>query len=148
MQFLAIYEGPILKINPKWGVHSEKFYIWNFAQNFFGDFYICLGARSIKHCNVLCENINFSAHSARRVAIFGIDHIDPLRAAIILKNSILRKSFIKRWPTHPYLIIVSYISYDVGVKFFKWGEFFPYWTRQGPLYNLIPHIVSNLTHSV
>ena len=47
-----------------------------------------------------------------------------------------------------YLKIVSYISYDVGVKFLKWEEFFPYWTRQGPLYNLIPHIVSNLTHSV
>ena len=40
--------------------------------------YICLGARSIKHCNVLCEKINFSAHSARRVAIFWTDHLHPL----------------------------------------------------------------------
>ena len=40
--------------------------------------YICLGARSIKHCNVLSEKINFSAHSARRAAIFWTDHLDPL----------------------------------------------------------------------
>ena len=39
---------------------------------------LCLGARSIQHCNVLSEKINFSAHSARRAATFWTDHIDPL----------------------------------------------------------------------
>ena len=39
---------------------------------------LCLGARSIQHCNVLSEKINFSAHSARRAAIFWTDHLDPL----------------------------------------------------------------------
>ena len=37
--------------------------------------YIYLGVRSIEHCNVLSEKNHFSAHSARRVAIFGTDHI-------------------------------------------------------------------------
>ena len=37
-----------------------------------------LGVRSIQHCNVLSEKINFSAHSARRAAIFWTDHLDPL----------------------------------------------------------------------
>ena len=40
--------------------------------------YICLGVRSIEHCNVLGEKINFSVHSARRIAIFGRDDLDPL----------------------------------------------------------------------
>ena len=40
--------------------------------------YICLGVRSIEHRNVLGEKINFSVHSARRIAIFGRDDLDPL----------------------------------------------------------------------
>ena len=40
--------------------------------------YVCLGVRSIVHCNVLGEKNYFSVHSARRVAIFGRDDLDPL----------------------------------------------------------------------
>ena len=39
---------------------------------------ICLGVRSIEHRNVLGEKINFSVHSARRIAIFGRDDLYPL----------------------------------------------------------------------
>ena len=39
---------------------------------------LCLGVRSIEHRNVLGEKINFSVHSARRIAIFGRDDLDPL----------------------------------------------------------------------
>ena len=45
--------------------------------------YICLGARSIQHCNVLSEKINFSAHSARRAAIFWTDHLDALNLKVL-----------------------------------------------------------------
>ena len=44
----------------------------------YGQFIICLGVRSIEHRNVLGEKINFSVHSARRIAIFGRDDLDPL----------------------------------------------------------------------
>ena len=40
--------------------------------------YISLGVRSIEHCNVLGEKINFSVHSARRIAIFWRDDLYPL----------------------------------------------------------------------
>ena len=39
---------------------------------------ICLGVRSIEHRNVLGEKINFSVHSARRIAIFWRDDLGPL----------------------------------------------------------------------
>ena len=40
------------------------------------------------------------------------------------------------------MIIVSHASHGVSVKIFKWGEFFPYWTRKGPC--VILHTVCSL----
>ena len=40
--------------------------------------YICIGAQSIKHANVLVKKINFSALGGSKVAIFGGDGLDPL----------------------------------------------------------------------
>ena len=40
--------------------------------------YICFGAQSIEHANVLSEKINFSAPGGRKVAIFGMEDLDPL----------------------------------------------------------------------
>ena len=39
--------------------------------------YLCFGAQSIKHGNVLSEKINFSAPGGRKVAIFGMEDLDP-----------------------------------------------------------------------
>ena len=39
---------------------------------------ICFGAQSIEHGNVLSEKINFSAPGGRKVAIFGMEDLDPL----------------------------------------------------------------------
>ena len=39
--------------------------------------YICFGAQSIEHGNVLSEKINFSAPGGRKVAIFGMEDLDP-----------------------------------------------------------------------
>ena len=36
------------------------------------------GAQSIEHANVLSEKINFSAPGGRKVAIFGMENLDPL----------------------------------------------------------------------
>ena len=38
---------------------------------------ICFGAQSIEHGNVLSEKINFSAPGGRKVAIFGMEDLDP-----------------------------------------------------------------------
>ena len=38
---------------------------------------ISFGAQSIKHGNVLSEKINFSAPGGRKVAIFGMEDLDP-----------------------------------------------------------------------
>ena len=47
--------------------------IFTKAQNI----YICFGAQSIEHGNVLSEKINFSAPGGRKVAIFGMEDLDP-----------------------------------------------------------------------
>ena len=39
--------------------------------------YKCFGAQSFKHANVLSEKINFSAPGGRKVAIFGMEDLDP-----------------------------------------------------------------------
>ena len=39
--------------------------------------YISFGAQSIEHGNVLSEKINFSAPGGRKVAIFGMEDLDP-----------------------------------------------------------------------
>ena len=39
--------------------------------------YLCFGAQSIEHGNVLSEKINFSAPGGRKVAIFGMEDLDP-----------------------------------------------------------------------
>jgi len=39
--------------------------------------FICFGAQSIEHGNVLSEKINFSAPGGRKVAIFGMEDLDP-----------------------------------------------------------------------
>ena len=39
---------------------------------------IGFGAQSIEHANVLSEKINFSAPGGRKVAIFGMEDLDPL----------------------------------------------------------------------
>ena len=39
--------------------------------------YICFGAQSIEHGNVLSEKINFSAPGGQKVAIFGMEDLDP-----------------------------------------------------------------------
>ena len=36
------------------------------------------GAQSIEHGNVLSEKINFSSPGGRKVAIFGMEDLDPL----------------------------------------------------------------------
>ena len=38
---------------------------------------VCFGAQSIEHANVLSEKINFSAPGGRKVAIFGMEDLDP-----------------------------------------------------------------------
>ena len=38
---------------------------------------VCFGAQSIEHGNVLSEKINFSAPGGRKVAIFGMEDLDP-----------------------------------------------------------------------
>ena len=38
---------------------------------------ICFGAQSIEHANVLSEKINFSAPGGQKVAIFGMEDLDP-----------------------------------------------------------------------
>ena len=40
--------------------------------------YICIGAQSIKHANVLSEKNHFSALGGPKVAMFGGDDLDPL----------------------------------------------------------------------
>ena len=40
--------------------------------------YICFGAQSIEHANVLFEKNNFSAQGGRKVAFFGMEDLDPL----------------------------------------------------------------------
>ena len=54
----AIKDG-LIKMQP---THSLFFLLFLIS--------ICLGVRSIEHRNVLGEKINFSVHSARRIAIF------------------------------------------------------------------------------
>ena len=39
--------------------------------------YLRFGAQSIEHGNVLSEKINFSALGGRKVAIFGMEDLDP-----------------------------------------------------------------------
>ena len=39
--------------------------------------YICLGEQSFKHANVLSEKNNFSAPGGQKVAIFGMEDLDP-----------------------------------------------------------------------
>ena len=59
----------------------------------------------------------------------------------------------------PYLKFGAHATHDVGVKFFKWEEFFPYLTRKEPLWNLVEcvlfhtqcvilHTMSNFSPSV
>ena len=38
---------------------------------------------------------------------------------------------------HAYLKFGAHATHGVGVKFFKWEEFFPYLTRKEPLWNLV-----------
>ena len=38
---------------------------------------------------------------------------------------------------HTYLKFGAHATHGVGVKFFKWEEFFPYLTRKEPLWNLV-----------
>ena len=38
---------------------------------------VSFGAQSIQHGNVLSEKINFSAPGGRKVAIFGMEDLDP-----------------------------------------------------------------------
>ena len=45
--------------------------------------YICLGAQSFEHANVLSEKINFSALGGPKVAIFGRDDLDPIYFDVI-----------------------------------------------------------------
>ena len=40
--------------------------------------YICFGAQSIEHGNVLSEKINFSAPGGPKSTIFDTDDVDPL----------------------------------------------------------------------
>ena len=45
--------------------------------------WICLGAQSFEHANVLSEKINFSALGGPKVAIFGRDDLDPIYFDVI-----------------------------------------------------------------
>ena len=38
---------------------------------------VCFGAQSMEHGNVLSEKINFSAPGGQKVAIFGMEDLDP-----------------------------------------------------------------------
>ena len=38
---------------------------------------VCIGEESFEHANVLSEKINFSAPGGRKVAIFGMEDLDP-----------------------------------------------------------------------
>ena len=73
-------------------VPSDSFHLHSFFFNKF-DLYIhphsislfprhtfdlCIGEESFEHANVLSEKINFSAPGGRKVAIFGMEDLDPL----------------------------------------------------------------------
>ena len=62
----------------------QKCKVWNFKKhNIFSHCYICLGAQSFEHANVLSEKINFSALGGPKVAIFGRDDLDPIYFDVI-----------------------------------------------------------------
>ena len=69
-------------ISQHWGVQRSPF-LEEMALTHYILRYICLGAQSFEHANVLSEKINFSALGGPKVAIFGRDDLDPLYFDVI-----------------------------------------------------------------